>query len=130
MDIAAKRSAIPKLIHLYNEDEFVKDIIDKTGKYVIRIKEDYTRDCRNRRKWDLARLRNRIDCMYTRNELHDERDESSYTLQAKANAVNDDSRRNYGNDRYNDQRDIHQTGRTTKGGRTRNHHSRTGTAFT
>ena len=117
MNIAAKRSEQPKLIHLYNEDEFVKDIIDKIGKYVISIKEDYTRDCRNRRKWDLARLRNRIDYMHTRGELHDEREENSYTLQAKANAVNDNSRRNYDNDQYNDQRDIKREGQPREDGR-------------
>jgi hypothetical protein len=117
MNIAAKKSELPKLIHLYNESEFVKDIIDKIGKYVISIKEDYTRDCRNRRKWDLARLRSRIEYMQIRSQLHDERDENSYTLRTKANAVNDDSRRNYDNDRYNDQRDIEREGQPRMDGR-------------
>jgi hypothetical protein len=110
MNIAAKKSEQHKLIHLYNESEFVKDIIDKIGKYVISTKEvtqeDYTRDCRNRRKWDLARLRSRIEYMQIRGELHDERDESSYTLQTKAKAVNDNSRRNYDNDKASTSRRI------------------------
>jgi hypothetical protein len=79
MNIAAKKSEQHQLIHLYNEKEFVKDIIDKIGrtKYLISIKDGYTRDCRNRRKWDLARLRSRIEYMQVRGELHDERDENS-----------------------------------------------------
>jgi hypothetical protein len=131
MNIAAKKSEQHKLIHRYNESEFVKDIVDKMGKYLINIKEDYTRDCRNRRKWDLARLRSRIEYMQIRGELHDERDESSYTLQAKANAANDNSRRNYDDDKYNDQRDIKREEQPRMDGREIiMDHARTGTTFT
>jgi hypothetical protein len=44
--------------------------------------------------------------MQIRGELHDERDESSYTLQTKAKAVNDNSRRNYDNDKASTSRRI------------------------
>ena len=55
--------------------------------------------------------------MQIRSQLQDERDESSYTLQTKASAVNGDSRRNYDNDRYTDQRDIEREGQPRMYGR-------------
>jgi hypothetical protein len=43
--ISAKNSEQAKLIHLYSENEFVKNIINKIGKHLMSIKDDNTRDC-------------------------------------------------------------------------------------
>ena len=72
---SARNSGQVKLIHLYSENEFVKDIINKIGNHIMSIKDDYIRDCRNGKKWDLERLRNRIQYMQIKGELKDERDE-------------------------------------------------------
>ena len=109
---SARNSGQVKLIHLYSENEFVKDIINKIGDHLMSIKDDYIRDCRNGKKWDLERLRNRIQYMQIKGELKDERDERFHAslLKTMANAVDDGSNHDYDNDIHNGRHQIKRDG--------------------
>ena len=109
---SARNSGQVKLIHLYSENEFVKDIINKIGDHLMSIKDDYIRDCRNGKKWDLERLRNRIQYMQIKGELKDERDERFHasSLKTMANAVDDGSNHDYDNDIHNGRHQIKRDG--------------------
>ena len=112
LTLSAKNSEQVNLIYLYNENEFVKDVINKIGSHLMSAKDDYTRDCRNGRKWNLDRLRNRIQYMQIRGELQDERDERfrASSLKTTANAVNDGSNHDYNNDIYNGRHGVRRDG--------------------